>query len=76
MHSFKDLLSIKRRQNLNARVGNLFWVKKKVNERIDESILREFRDFETQGYNTRARNVYEGRCIGSTPSAQLQKMVD
>ena len=66
MDNLRELLGIRRMDRiLNARIRDLCGVKKGLDERIDEGVLRGFGHVERMERDRIAKRVYVGECVGS-----------
>ena len=71
MDNLRGLLGIRRMNRvLNARIRELYEVKKGLDEKIDEGVLQWFGDLER---NRIANRVYVGECAGSHSVGRLWK---
>ena len=57
----------------NARIGELCGVKKGVDERIDEGVLRWLGHLERIKRDRIPKRVYVGECVGSNSVGRLRK---
>ena len=65
--NLKGLLGIRRRMDriLSARISELFGVRKGLDERIDEGVLRWFGHVERMERDRIAKRIYVGECAVS-----------
>ena len=71
MDNLRGLLSIRRMNRVaNARIKELCGVKKGLDERIDESVLRGFGHMESDRV---VKRVYVGECSGSRSVGRPRK---
>ena len=62
----RGLLGIRRMDKIpNARINDLWGVRKSLDERIDESVLRYFGHVERMKKHRIAKRVYVGECAGN-----------
>ena len=74
MDNLRGLLGIRRMYRVpNARIRELCGVKKGLDERIDESVLRWFAHVERMERDRIAKRVYVAECAGSRPTGRPQK---
>ena len=74
MDNLKGLLSIRRMDRVpNIRTRELCGVKKYLDERIDEGVLRWFGQVERMERDRIAKRVYVGECAGSRSVGRPRK---
>ena len=74
MDNLRGLLGIRRMdRGLNARIRELCGVKKGIDERIDESVLRWFGHVERMERDRIAKRVYVGECAGTRSVGRPRK---
>ena len=74
MDNLRGLLGIRRKDRVpNARIRQLYRVKKGLDERIDESLLRWFGHVQRMERDRIAKRVYVGNCDGSYAVSGLRK---
>ena len=72
--NLRGFLSIRRRDRIrNARIRELCGVRKGLDERIDEGVLRWFGHVERMERDRIAERVYVGECAGSRSVGRLRK---
>ena len=74
MDNLRGLLGIRRMDRIpNARIRELYGVRKGLDERIDESVLRWFGHVERMERNRIAKRVYVGESAGSCSVGRPRK---
>ena len=74
MDNLRGLLGIRRMNRVpNALIRKLCEVKKGLDERIDEGVLRWFGHVERMESDRIAKGVYVGECVGSRSEGRPQK---
>ena len=74
MDNLRGLLGIRRIDKVrNARIRQLCRMTKRVDEKIDEGVLRCFGYVERMKNDRIAKRVYVGECAGSRPVGRKRK---
>ena len=74
MDNLRGLLDIRRKDRVpNAWIRELCGVTKRVDERVDEDVLRWFGHMERMEKDRIAKRVYVGECAGSCSVSKLWK---
>src|SRR5678815_4819944 len=72
--SLRGILGVRRIDKMrNERIRDLCGVKKGVNERINESMLRWFGHVERMNDSRLVKRMYSGECFGNRPAGRPKK---
>src|SRR5678815_4666944 len=74
IHNLRGMLGVRRIDKMrNERIRELCGVKKAVNERINESMLRWFGHVERMNDSQLVKRMYSGECVGNRPAGRPKK---
>src|SRR5678815_2173447 len=77
MDNLKGVLDVRRIEKMrNERIRELCGVKKGVNERINESMLRWFGHVERMNDSRLIKRMHNGECVGNRPAARPKKWIE
>ena len=78
MENLRDLLRIRKMNRVpSSRIRELYGVTKRMEERIDEGVLRWLSHVERMEKDSIAKRVYVGKCAGSlSVSRPLKRCID
>ena len=75
MDKLRGLLNIRRMEKVpNKRIRELYGVKKGLDERIDEGVLRSFGHVERMESDRIAKRVYVRECVGILSVGRSRKI--
>src|SRR5678815_5068657 len=74
MDNLRSMLGVRRIDKMrNELIRELCGVKKWVNERINESVLRWFDHMERMNDSRLVKRMYSGECVGNRPAGRPKK---